>query len=426
MTTKKWIVRFMSCVMVSGAMTLAPGSLSAQQGGFHVEEASIPDIQNAIKTGQTTCEQVVKAYIARAKAYNGACTALLTKDGAPVPPSTGMMRAGALLKYPTQTAAAETVFPNLDQYVGPPLELGRMITSVSDPTVQLQYGWRVGIFDAGQLNALETLNIRGERSTTCKGDFDKAPSAGPLPPGAPAACEEFRKMPDAVERAAELDKQYGRNPDLKKYPLYCSVMELKDWYDAKDMRATGGNDVNFAMDAPKVDSPDVAAMREKGAIIYAVSTASNVTGASSAIGPNKPKEVIPETDLQYAPWGGQACNPYDTARVPRGTSNGSGVSVSANLATCGICEQTSASCKGPASRNGIALILTTKGILQDGGAMYHGPGDRAGIHCKTIKDAALVTSPRSPRGPSPTCRSPASSCPIQRSRTSLSKACASP
>jgi Asp-tRNA(Asn)/Glu-tRNA(Gln) amidotransferase A subunit family amidase len=100
--------------------------------------------------------------------------------------------------------------------------------------------------------------------------------------------------------------------------------------------------------------------------------------------------VIPETNLQYAPWGGQACNPYDTARVPRGTSNGSGVSVSANLATCGICEQTSASCKGPASRNGIALILTTKGILQDGGAMYHGAGDRAGIHCKSIKEAAIV------------------------------------
>ena len=37
---------------------------------------------------------------------------------------------------------------------------------------------------------------------------------GPLPPGAPAVCEEFRKQPDALERAAELDKQYGRNPDL--------------------------------------------------------------------------------------------------------------------------------------------------------------------------------------------------------------------
>jgi amidase len=378
------------------AMMLLLGTASSPAQGrggekkFGVEEASITDIQSAIRSGQTSCKQVVQAYIARAKAYNGVCTALLTKDGAPIAPATGMVRAGAPIAYPTNTVAASTVFPDLDQYAGSPLELGRMIQSVSDPDVQLQYGWRVGIPEAGQLNALETLNIRGERSTTCKGDFDRAPSDGPLPAGAPAVCEEFRKMPDAVERAAELDRQYGRNPDLKKLPLYCSVMSLKDWYDAKDMRATGGNDVNFAMDVPKVDSPDIAALRSKGAIIYAVTAASNVTGASSAAGPNKPNEVIPETDLQYAPWGGQACNPYDTARVPRGTSNGSGVSVSANLATCGICEQTSASCKGPASRNDIALILPTKGILQDGGAMYHGPGDRAGIHCKTIKDAALV------------------------------------
>src|SRR4029453_10376624 len=145
--------------------------------------------------------------------------------------------------------------------------------------------------------------------------------------------------------------------------MYCVVFSVKSWYDAKDMRATGGNDVNFAMDVPKVDSPDIAALRSKGAIIYAVSTASNVTGASSAVGPNKPKEVIPETTLHQPPGGCQACNPYDTARVPRGTSNGSGVSVSANLATCGICEQTSASCKGPASRNGVVNMLATKGVM---------------------------------------------------------------
>jgi amidase len=378
-------------VRVLGLYLLLTSPLAAQTaaGGFRVEEASISDIQNAIRAGRTTCKQVVQAYIERVKAYNGVCTALLTIDGNPIPPATGMVRGGAPIKYPTQTVAASTVFPNLDQYKGLPLELGRMITSVSDPSVQLQYGWRVGIPDAGQLNALETLNIRGERSITCKGDFDRAPSAGPLPPGAPVACEEFRKQPDALERAAELDKQYGRNPDLVKLPMYCAVFSLKDWYDAKDMRGTGGNDVNFAMDVPKKDSPDIALLRNKGAIIFAVAAASNVTGAS-AQGPEKPKAYTPETDLQYAPWSGQTCNPYDTTRVPRGTSNGSGVSVSANFATCSICEQTSASCKGPASRNNIVNLLTTKGIVMDGGITSKNSGDRAGIHCKSVKDAALV------------------------------------
>ena len=49
-------------------------------------------------------------------------------------------------------------------------------------------------------------------------------------------CEEFRRLPDALERAAELDKQYGAKPDLAKLPMYCAVFSLKNWYDAKDNR----------------------------------------------------------------------------------------------------------------------------------------------------------------------------------------------
>ena len=362
------------------------------QREFKVEEASIADIQNAIRAGRTSCKRVVQAYLDRVKAYNGVCTELLTKDGTPVPPSTGMVRAGAPVQYPTGTVPASAVFPNLDQYKGLPLEFGHMAPSVSDPGVQLQFGLRVGIPDAGQLDALETLNIRGERSVTCKGDFDRAPSGGPLPPGAPAGCEEFRKQPDALERAAELDEQYGRNPDLEKLPMYCVVMSFKDWYDAKDMRGTGGNDVNFALDVPKEDSPDIAVLRAKGAIIFAVSSASNVPLAESAgaRGPEKAKTSSHQGNLQYSPWSGQACNPYDTARVPRGTSNGSAVAVSANLSTCGICEQTGGSCKGPASRNGIVSLLTTKGILGDGGITDKSSGERVGVHCKSVQDSVLV------------------------------------
>ena len=39
-------------------------------------------MQSAIKAGQITCKGVVEAYIERAKAYNGVCTALITEDGA--------------------------------------------------------------------------------------------------------------------------------------------------------------------------------------------------------------------------------------------------------------------------------------------------------------------------------------------------------
>jgi amidase len=379
----------MSGLSAAALLALLPATAAAQ-AAFRIEEASIAATHGAITAGQTTCRAIVQAYLDRARAYNGTCTALVTADGAPVPPATGAIRAGRPLSFPTETVPVTSIFPRYGEYAGLPLELGRMEPTISDPSVQQQVGMRVGIPEAGQLNALETLNIRGERSVTCKGAFDRAPSEGALPAGAPPVCEEFRKQPDALERAAELDQRYGTKPDLEAMPMYCVVFSFKNWYDAKDMRGTGGNDVNFAMDVPKVDSPDIAELRRKGAIIYAVATADNVNGPSSSEGPAKPKTVMPFGSLKYAQWGGQACNPYDTAREPRGTSAGSGVSVAANLATCSICEQGSASCKGPASRNNIVNILTTKGVLMDGGIGSKNPGDRAGIHCRTVPDAVTV------------------------------------
>src|SRR5690606_29165532 len=117
------------------------------------------------------------------------------------------------------------------------IEFGRMQATASDPTVQQQYGMTVGIPNAGQVNALGMFNIRGERSVTCKGALDAHPSAAALPAGAPAVCEEFRKLPDALERAAELDAQFGRTPDLAAMPMYCIPFSFKDPFDTKDMRS---------------------------------------------------------------------------------------------------------------------------------------------------------------------------------------------
>ena len=370
-----------------------PAEMAAQsRATFEVEEATIASIHAAITSGQTTCRAVVQAYIERAKAYNGVCTALLTPDGADVPPATGYVRTGAPLKFPTRSVKASTIFPDLNQYRGLPLDYGRMERTVSDPSVSAQRGMRVGIPNAGQLNALETLNIRGERSVTCKGAWDAHPSTGPLPAGAPSVCEAFRRQSDALEHAADLDARYGARPDLATLPMYCVVTAVKDPYDTKDMRTTANNDVNFAMDVPPSDATIVARLRAKGAIIYAKSVAHEFNG-----GPGDPggaatarSNLVPGQQAMGA-WAGQPCNPYDTERVPRGSSGGSGVAVAANLVTIGICEQSGGSCQGPASRNGIATLLTTKGLLPDnGGIGYQWFNDRAGIHARTLGDAARV------------------------------------
>jgi amidase len=103
---------------------------------FQVEEATIPGIHRAITTKQITCAGLVQAYIKRAAAYNGVCTKLVTADGTPIPTATGTVRAGAPLKFPTDTVAASNILPNLNQYVGLPIEFGRMEATASDPSVQ--------------------------------------------------------------------------------------------------------------------------------------------------------------------------------------------------------------------------------------------------------------------------------------------------
>jgi amidase len=368
---------------------------AAQDKPFRLEEATIDELHAAIKSGRTTCVAVVEQYIERVRAYNGVASMLVTEDGLPVPEAKGAVRGLAPLRFPTETVTASAVLPDLHKYKGPPLELGRMESTASDPAVQQQYGMIVGKPNAGQVNALATLNIRGERSVTCRGEFDRHPSAGPLPPGAPPVCEMFRRLPDALERAAELDLAYGRNPDLEKMPMYGVVFSFKDPFDTKDMRTTAGGDARYDIDFPARDHVLVEQLRGKGAIIFAKAVNTEYNGrAGNPGGRHTPDKILPSTlGYQRSTWGGNPANPYDTTRAASlGSSSGSGVSVSANLVMASLGEETRASCRGPANHNAVALILPHKAMLGfNGGAIgadiYC---DRSGILCRTLGDCAKV------------------------------------
>jgi amidase len=365
------------------------GATQAAQS-FSLHEASIDDIHAGIRSGDVTCKEVVQAYVARAKAYNGVCTKLVTAKGGKVPAATGTVRGTAALKFPTDTVAITKLFPDFAQYKGPAPDFGRMEPTMSNPGVQQQYGMVVGIANAGQVNALETLNLRGERSVTCKKECDAA--SGALPSHCPAACDSFRKYPDALERAAQLDQQYGKNPDTKAMPLYCAPMSFKAVYDAKDMRSTGGGDVNYAMDAAPMDSTLTGRLRAAGAIIYAQAHNSEYNGGSNDPGGDAKVErpAIGAIGARET-WGGTTCNPYDTERETGGSSGGSGASVAANLVVCSICETTGGSCRNPGNLNGVVNFVPTKGMISYGGGIGANPyQDRPGIHCRSVKDAAMV------------------------------------
>ena len=367
----------------------------AQTKTFRLEEATIEELHSAIKSGQITCVEIVQHYMNRVRAYNGVASHLVTEDGAPIPESRGTVRALEVLRFPTQTVKASTVLPDLDKYQGPPLEFGRMEATASDPDVQQQFGMISGIPNGGQVNALATLNLRGERSVICRGDFDRHVSEGPLPPGAPPVCEMFRRMPDALERAAELDAAYGQNPDLDQMPMYGVVFSFKDPFDTKDMRSTGGGDARYDIDFPARDHILVEQLRNKGAIIFAKAVNTEYNGrAGDPGGRHQPEKVLPSVlGYQRSTWGGNPANPYDTTRsASLGSSSGSALSVSTNMVMASLGEETRASTRGPANHNAVALILPHKSLLGfDGGAIgadiYC---DRSGIHCRTIGDCAKV------------------------------------
>src|SRR5688500_1832713 len=351
----------------------APAGKASAPSKFRLEEARIEDIHRAIKSRQISCEKLVQAYINRIRAYDGMCVAPVNPNDANDP---------------------QNLFPDVAKYTGTPLQPGVMQATVSDPAKQQTYGYIRGVKNAGQLRSLSTVNIRGERSATCKATCDLHPSKGPLPSGCSPACEGFRAQPDGLERARELDRQFGANPNLSTMPLYCTPFSIKDIFDTKDMRSTGGADVAYALDAAPADSTIVAQLRAKGAIILGKANLSEYNGASGDPGGSaKAEAVVLGAGNSRSTWAGNPCNPYDTERAPAqaASSSGSGVSVAANLVTCSICEETGGSCRVPAAYNGIASLNTGKAIMPFGGGIGADPFiDRAGINCRTVKDTAIV------------------------------------
>ncbi len=165
---------------------------------FQLEEASIEDIHAAIRAGQTTCAQIVQGYVARARAYNGVCTALITPDGADVPAATGTTRAGAPLKFPTGTVAATDLFPDFAKYKGDVPDFGRMEPTMSDPdrVAAVRHGRRHPERGAGQ-RARDA-----EHSRRAFGDLQRRIRRAPVDRSAAGRrAGGVRRIPQAARRA---------------------------------------------------------------------------------------------------------------------------------------------------------------------------------------------------------------------------------
>jgi amidase len=218
---------------------------------------------------------------------------------------------------------------------------------------------------AGKLNALITLNLRPNVRAAWGFDPRKARTQTDVVDADP-------NMPDAIETAAALDAQFARTGRLVG-PLHGVIMAIKDQYDTYDMRTTGGGDAFWANDRPPADATVVARLRAAGAIILAKANMDEYAGGDAR-----------------SSWGGTECNAYDTTRDPGGSSGGSAVSVTANLVTCAIGEETGGSILKPARFASTVGLPPTRELISAKGMIQPGINTRVGPICRTVEDAARI------------------------------------
>jgi Asp-tRNA(Asn)/Glu-tRNA(Gln) amidotransferase A subunit family amidase len=222
------------------------------------------------------------------------------------------------------------------------------------------------IAHAKGVNALGTLNLRPATRKAWGFDDRKARSMSD-------ALDADPNMPDALETAAELDAYFAKTGKLKG-PLHGVVMSIKDQYDTVDMRTTSGADAAYANDRPPSDATFVKRLRAAGAIILAKSNMGEyASGFRSA-------------------FGGTIVNPYDTERVPGGSSGGSAVSVAANLVTVAISEESGPSVRAPAEYANLIGLAPTQELVSRVGMFNIGLNTRVGPTARTVEDMARVLS----------------------------------
>lgn len=234
-----------------------------------------------------------------------------------------------------------------------------------DPATGLQLGDITPIPNAGQLNAFITLNLKEDKRIKL-GFSEKLKRTHTGRDGA--------KNPDALDRARELDRYFARTGKFAG-PLHGIPIAIKDNYDTFDMRTTAAAAADYADDRPPDDATMVARLRAAGAIL---------------LGKTNMDEYAP-AGIGRSAFGGQTCNPYDTTRIPGGSSGGSAAAVAANLAMCALGTDTSGSVRFPSSCCSLVGLVATQGLVsRDGIVPLSFSRDRGGPICRTVADAAIL------------------------------------
>ena len=242
---------------------------------------------------------------------------------------------------------------------------GTCVEGALDPSTGLHLGDIKPIANAGQLNAFITLNLKeGKRVALGFSEKLKRTHTG----------ADDAKFPDALDQARELDLHFSRTGKFVG-SLHGIPIAVKDNYDTFEMRTTAAAAADYVNDRPPDDATMVAKLRAAGAII---------------LGKTNMDEYAP-AGIARSAFGGQTCNPYDTTRIPGGSSSGSAAAVAANLAMCALGTDTSGSVRSPSAYTNLVGMVATQGLVsRDGIIPLTFSRDRGGPLCRTVQDTAIV------------------------------------
>ena len=183
-------------------------------------------------------------------------------------------------------------------------------------------------------------------------------------------------VPDqAREQARHLDAlaAMGAPPG----PLYGHVVGVKDIIDVAGLPTGGGSLTRAGVAPAAADARIVRRLRAAGAVLI---------GKTNTV------------EYAFGGWGtnvtvGTPRNPWDMAgaRVPGGSSSGSGVAVAAGMVPFALGTDTGGSVRLPASFCGIVGLKTTAGLLSLDGILPLGPRfDTIGPMAATVADTARL------------------------------------
>lgn len=181
--------------------------------------------------------------------------------------------------------------------------------------------------------------------------------------------------PEAQSIADRLDAERGARGPLHGIPIL-----LKDNIDTGDRMLTTAGSLALAGRPARKDAAIVARLRAAGAVVLGKTNLTewaNIRDRHASSG--------------WSARGGFTRNPYVLDRNPSGSSSGSAVAVSANLAAAAIGTETVGSIISPSSICGVVGLKPSAGVVDGSGIVpISHRQDTAGPIARTVMDAAIV------------------------------------